>query len=310
MADYSLDYQISHDAEQRGCSIFFRCFDTPNSVTVFGMPDPAVAEALLLDIRSMCLDVHRLWSFSSAQSDIARINDGEGRVEVDVRTCDLLRAMAAFHDEEPLFDFTVGPVSLAWKRAERAPSSDELAHAMAHVGVSNFVIGDGFVEKADPASRVDVGGAAKGYVADAIVEKLRNAGVTSADVDLGGNLYLLGDHPQQRPWRLEVKIPEGVPAKRIMVDVSDRSAVTSGSYERFVEIDGKRYQHIIDPRTGWPSESDIVSATVLAESSLRADMLATTACLAGADGFLELAARHPECQFIAILSDGAVLRNR
>ena len=94
-----------------------------------------------------------------------------------------------------------------------------------------------------------------------------------------------------------------------MVNISNKSAVTSGSYERFVDIEGKRYQHIIDPRTGWPSESDIVSATVIADSSLQADMLATTTCLAGSEGFFELALRHPDCDFIAILVDGTVLRS-
>ena len=84
--------------------------------------------------------------------------------------------------------------------------------------------------------------------------------------------------------------------------------MTSGSYERFVEIEGKRYQHLIDPNTGWPSESDIISATVIAGSSLQADMLATTACLAGSTGLEALANRHPDCSFIAILADGTVLR--
>ena len=310
MADFSLDYRIHHDTERHGCTISFRCFDTPNTITAYGVDDPAAAEALLLDVRTFCLEVHRLWSFSSQLSDIARINDGVGRIAVDTRTCELLSAMAAFHEKEPLFDFTVGPVSLAWKHAQRVPTADELASAMAHVGVSNIRVDceHAVVEKTDSAARVDVGGAAKGFVADAVAAKLRAAGVKSADVDLGGNLYLLGNHPENRPWRLEVKIPEGVPADRIIVNVSDRSAVTSGSYERFVEIDGKRYQHIVDPRTGWPSESDIVSATVIAESSLYADMLATTACLTGSAGFFELAVRHPACDLIAILADGTVLK--
>ena len=308
MADYSLDFTVRHDLEKGSCTIRFRCFDTPNSVTVYGTLPPDVLEGLLLGIRRSCLEYHRLWSFTSPESDIARINQDVERVAVDSRTTDLLKAMASFSSSEPLFDFTIGPVSLAWKKAQLIPTDDELSDALSHVGVSKLAIEDGVVAKADPLSRVDVGGAAKGFVADEIAIMLRLAGVKSADIDLGGNLYLLGSHPEGRPWRLAVRIPEGVPAERILVEVRDKSAVTSGSYERFVEIEGKRYQHIIDPTTGWPSESDIVSATVIAKSSLQADMLATTACLAGSTGLEGLANRHPDCSFIAILADGTVLR--
>ena len=309
MADYSLDFQIHYDSERDSCGIFFKCFDTPNSVTVFGLSNPDVVEPLLLRVRGACLGFHRLWSFSSDESDIARINRQVDRVEVDRRTADLLREMIAFNQQEPLFDFTIGQVSLAWKRAQRVPTDEELADALSHVGVSKLTVDGTAIMKADPYLRVDVGGAAKGFVADYLVAMLRDAGVESADIDLGGNLFLMGDHPEGRPWRLSVRIPEGVPAERVMVNVSNKSAVTSGSYERFVEIGGKRYQHIIDPRTGWPSESDIVSATVIADSSLQADMLATTACLAGTEGFFELALRHPSCDFIAILADGTILRS-
>ena len=309
MADYSLDFQIHYDSERDSCGIFFKCFDTPNSVTVFGLSNPDVVEPLLLRVRGACLGFHRLWSFSSDESDIARINRQVDRVEVDRRTADLLREMIAFNQQEPLFDFTIGQVSLAWKRAQRVPTDEELADALSHVGVSKLTVDGTAIMKADPYLRVDVGGAAKGFVADYLVAMLRDAGVESADIDLGGNLFLMGDHPEGRPWRLSVRIPEGVPAERVMVNVSNKSAVTSGSYERFVEIGGKRYQHIIDPRTGWPSESDIVSTTVIADSSLQADMLATTACLAGTEGFFELALRHPSCDFIAILADGTILRS-
>ena len=309
MADYSLDYQINYDEARGSCAIHFRCFDTPNSVAVFGSLEPETFESLLLAVRDECLRLHRLWSFSLPDSDIARVNAGEGRIEVDPATAELLRSMAAFHEQEPLFDFTVGPVSLAWKKARRTPSKEELAEALSHVGVSKIKFEKDVIVKADPLTRIDVGGAAKGFAADRIAGMLRDAGIESADIDLGGNLFLLGDHPEGRPWRMAVRIPEGVSAERVMVNVSNKSAVTSGSYERFVVIDGKRYQHIIDPRTGWPSESDIVSATVIADSSLQADMLATTACLAGTEGFFVLAARHPDCDFIAILADGTVMRS-
>ena len=84
---------------------------------------------------------------------------------------------------------------------------DELAAAMSHIGVSKITIDGDAVVKTDPCARVDVGGAAKGYVADRIAAVLRDAGVESADIDLGGNLFLMGNHPEGRPWRMAVRIP-------------------------------------------------------------------------------------------------------
>ena len=310
MADYSLDFQVSHDEQAESCSIRFRCFDTPNEVTVYGsMGDPHAAERLLLDARAMCLELHRLWSFSLPCSDIARLNAGSGRIAVDSRTADILALMKGFHEIEPAFDFTIGPVSYLWKRASRLPSQGEIAEAMAHVGAGKVSVDGRVVVKDDPFAQVDVGGAAKGYAADALVDLFRARGIACADIDLGGNLYLLGSHLEGRPWRVSVRVPEGVSVDPIVVEVMDGAAVTSGSYERFVEIGGVRYQHIIDARNGWPCESDVISATVFAKSALQADLLATTACLLGSRGFAGLVERHPDCHFVVITSDGTVMRS-
>ena len=308
MADYSKDFQIAYDDSRQACTIRFRCFDTPNSITVFGNAGESTdVEDVLIGIRRYCLDLHRLWSFSSPDSDIARINMSAESASVDSRTASLLLAMKAFHDAEPVFDFTVGPVSYLWKHAETAPSTTELQNALVHIGADKVSIEGNTVKKADPFVQVDVGGAAKGFAADVIATTLRDAGVKSADIDLGGNLYMVGNHPAGRPWRVSVRIPEGVAVKAPVLEVRDRSVVTSGSYERFVEIDGKRYQHIIDATTGYPSESDIVSATVSAASSLQADMLATTALLVGTVGLNALKQRHPEAEFTAITNAGELV---
>ena len=301
MADYSKDFQVSYDGERDAYSIRFRCFDTPNSITVFdcAQGDLSVVD-LLLAARDECLELHRLWSFTLEGSDVWRINERAERVDVDARTASLVSAMKAFHDVEPVFDFTVGPVSYLWKHAERVPRDEEIEAALAHVGADKVAVEGTAIVKADPLTQVDVGGAAKGFAADAIGELIREAGVASANIDLGGNLYMLGSHPSGRPWRVAVRIPEGIDVKKPVLEVCDQSVVTSGSYERFVEIAGERYQHIIDVSTGRPSESDFVSATVVAKSSLQADMLATSALLVGSQGIDALRARHPDAEFVVI----------
>ena len=310
MADYSLDFQFFHNERVGSYTIRFRCFDTPNAVTLYrfsgGLRE---AERVLLDARAICLDYHRLWSFSTPESDIARLNAGVGRIRVDSRTADIVSRMKVFHEIEPAFDFTIGPASFLWKQANRVPTNDELAVAMAPVGAGKISVDGCVIVKGDPHAQVDVGGAAKGYVADVLENLFRVRGIACANINLGGNLYLLGNHPEGRSWRVSVKVPDGISVSPIVVEVSDEAVVTSGSYERFVEIDGKRYQHIIDARTGWPCESDVVSATVFSRSAFQADLLSTTACLLGSSGFASLVKRHPDCRFVALVSCGTVLRS-
>ena len=308
MADFSRDFQVAYDDECGSCTIRFRCFDTPNSVTLYGLDFGKVeTEDLLLEVRRTCLDYHRLWSFNFPKSDISRMNETVERVQVDERTARLVEAMKAFNAVEPSFDFTIGPVSFLWKHAASVPSDERITEALSHVGAGNVEVDGATVIKHDPAARIDVGGAAKGFVADELVAALRERGVERADIDLGGNLFLTGDHPSGRPWRVKVRIPEGFDVVAPIIEIENRSTVTSGSYERFVEIDGTRYQHIIDARTGWPCESDVVSATVVSSSSLEADLLATTACLVGSAGLDELSARHPACRFIVLTSAGDLI---
>ncbi len=300
MASYSNDFQIVHDEAYGSHEIHFHCFDTLNSVTVFGTDDLAKAEALLHEARQMCLDFHRLWSFTLESSDIARINKPVSQCRVDFRTIMLLGAMKTFHEIEPSFDFTVGPVSYMWKHAEHVPSDAVLAGALEHVGATKVSVEGDVVIKSDPLTQVDVGGAAKGFVADTLTAHLRLAGIESARIDLGGNLFMLGLHPSGRLWRVSTRLPKGVFGEAPIVEVRDKAVVTSGSYERFVEIDGKRYHHIIDSSTGRPSKSDILSATVVAASALQADMLATAALLAGKGGIAGLKSRHPEAEILII----------
>ncbi len=304
MADYSRDYCITY-GKHESCRIDFRCFDTPNSITVYGpLTRTCSAEELLLAGRGYCLELHGLWSFTDARSDVSRLNAATDRVRVDERTASLVRGMKAFHEREALFDFTIGPASYAWKHAERVPDARQIAAALAHVGAERVRVDGSFVVKDDPCAQIDVGGAAKGFAADAVADLLRAKGVACADIDLGGNLFLLGQHPEGRPWRISVKIPDGVVHDPIILEVRDCAVVTSGSYERFVEIDGVRYQHIVDPATGWPVESDVVSATVVGPSALQADMLATTAVMVGASGLQALEARHPGYAFTCICESG------
>lgn len=303
--DVSRDFRVRYAPDGTACTIEFFCFDTDNAVTLYDAGPQA--EQLLLSCRELCLREHLLLSPAIVGSDIYRVNMQAGPVRVAESTAELLRAMLSFCALEPGFDFTLGALSYAWKRAERMPTDEELAHARAHVGADKLHVEGCTVTRDDDELLVDVGGSAKGHVADELAAMLRARGVTCADIDLGGNLYFIGQHPDARPWRLEVDLPEGLVDTAVMFEAHDCSVVTSSGFERSRVIDGVLCHHIIDPNTGRPVESDIASATVLGSSSLECDMLATTAVVAGTSGLGELLARHPACSAIVVTADGRVM---
>lgn len=310
MSDYSRDFAVSYGADG-SCRIAFRCFDAANSITLYGCPEP---EPLLLEARRRCLGYHALWSFSDPESDIARANAPVGRVRLHPETSALLRRMLEFHETEPSFDPTVGAASYLWKHVRETgepPSEADLRAALSHVGAEKLHLEGDVLVKDDPLLQVDVGGAAKGFVADRLAAYLRSEDATCADVDLGGNLYLVGEHPQGRPWRLEVELPDDLRREldgSVAFEAADTSVVTSGSLERTVEVSGKNYQHIVDSATGRPSPSDVVSATVLSPDSCYADMLATAAVLVGSGGLGALASRHPDAGLVVVTRAGHVFR--
>lgn len=135
---------------------------------------------------------------------------------------------------------------------------------------------------------LDLGGFAKGYAGERLFEVMRDRGVLTAVLDLGGDVALWGDKPDE-PWRVAIKDPTlGVDYLGILETAGGRFVMTSGVYERYFEEDGVRYHHVIDPRTGRPADSGLVSATVVCENGVWADALATACCVMGAERALAL----------------------
>ncbi len=157
---------------------------------------------------------------------------------------------------------------------------------------------------------LDLGGIAKGYAGQRVRAVLSESGVKSAIVDLGGDVALLGGKPDGSPWRVAIKDPNGGAYLGVLETAGDRYIATSGVYERFFEENGARYHHILDPRTGRPSDSGLVSATVICEAGVWADALATAVCVMGADDALALRASLAETvpfDMILVDEDGNVL---
>ncbi|MEN6350197.1 MAG: FAD:protein FMN transferase, partial [Syntrophomonas sp.] len=150
---------------------------------------------------------------------------------------------------------------------------------------------------------VDLGGIAKGYIGDLATEIYKKNGITSAFANLGGNVVALGNRPDGSPWKIGIQNPRGQNGETVgVVEVADKSVVTSGDYQRFFIKDGRRYCHIINPHTGYPIDSGLMSVTVIASSSADADGLAKAIVL-GLDKGMELIKNYGQAEAVFITNN-------
>lgn len=233
-----------------------------------------------------------LWVDSSV---ICKVNRNED-VQLDPIFIDNFNiAQKAAELSEGYFDPTIAPLVEAWgfsakKGLEVTPEMIDSLRRL--VNYRNIRIEDGRVIKANPAMKLDFNAIAQGYTSDMIGAFLESQGITDYIVDVGGEILAHGGKPDGNPWVVGIEKPaanwdsERVIQQRIAV--FDQGVVTSGSYRKYVERDGKRYSHSIDPTTGCPVEHQLLSATVIAETSVWADALASICMVMGMERSLEL----------------------
>jgi len=191
---------------------------------------------------------------------------------------------------EGAFDITVFPLVKLWNSyGDHIPPRNEVAQTQTLVGQDKLVIDKkyGYVGVSEEGVAVDLSGIAKGFAVDEAINILKREGIRNALIDAGGDIYCLGSGPDKRPWRIGLKHPrrdELIATLRL----KDIAVATSGDYEKFKIIDGKRFSHIIDPRTGYPIKDMPVSVTVLAADCTTADGLATAISVMGSEKGLEL----------------------
>lgn len=203
------------------------------------------------------------------------------------------------------FDMTLGRLKGLWAietERPRLPAPEEIRRALAGTGPGALRVQNGWVGKRDPSLEVDLGGIAKGFIVDRAIEILRRGGVAGASVNAGGDIRLLGDR-RGRPWRIGIQHPRDPERLLGVLLLREAVVVTSGDYERFFEVDGKRYHHLFDPRTGTPARL-CQSATVLAPTAAWADALSTAAFVLGPAAGLKLLEELPEVEGIVIAADG------
>lgn len=272
-------------------------------------------ETLLIDAEQEVKRLEKLFSVTQKDSDIQKINDNAGKeaVSVSADTLALLQAgkqlgKATHHT----FDIAIYPIVKAWGFTESdytVPTQETLNELLPLTKAEDITIDTDastvYLEQEGMA--VDLGGIAKGYASDKLAELLKKKGVKSAWLSLGGNVCAIGNKPDGSPWKIAVQNPSDENDYVGVVQISDACAVTSGGYQRYFEENGKKYHHIIDPATGKPAESGLLSVTIVCADGTKADALSTALYVMGLEDALAYWRAQKDFEAILVTEAGEVV---
>lgn len=271
----------------------FFALGTINNIRIPGSRNEKAAD---LAVRRVAEIDDRMSAFKP-ESDIGRLSGNAGRHSQKLHddTFRLLQKAVRFSLIcGGAFDITIRPLVELWginKKGSFIPSDAEIREALELVGYQSIQLDEesmnAYLEK--PGQCVDLGGIAKGYAADEVRRILIENGVTSALINLGGNVSAVGNRPDGKPWKVGIQNPLAPTGQYLgVLSVTNRTVVTSGCNERFFIKDGVRYHHILDPRTGKPAQSRLLSVTAVCENSADADALTTAMFVLGPEKSLPL----------------------
>lgn len=317
--------------------------DTICTITIFGLADAegslgAMEEEaqqreiyqLITDAFKVCDSYEKILSKTIKTSDVAKINRAEGRpVQVSDTTAEvILKGIEYGRLSGGAFDITIGKATDLWdfheaaevdesKNSGKIPAAETLTEAMRHVDYTKVKVSGNTVQLADPEMELDLGGIAKGYIADRVTDYLEEQGVTSAIVDLGGNIAAIGGKAYsltdpgagETDFTIGIKDPQSEMGILLgTLPARNKTIVTSGTYERYFMAGGKKYHHILNSQTGYPTDTDVLSATIIADKGRSADCDGlSTSCLAlGVEKALQLVESLDGVEAILVDKNGEV----
>lgn len=286
-------------------------FDTVISLTCYGNN----AESILDEAFDLCEHYENLLSYTKEGSDIWNINHAGGKaVTVDSETASLLQTALYWSKKtNGLIDPTITPISQLWNfsgdPAGPVPKQSQIDALLPHVDYHNIQIDGNTVTLTDPDAQLDLGFLAKGAIADRLKAFFLEKGVTSALINLGGNVLAVGQKPDGSAFRTGIKKPFSETNELVdVIALKDQSLVSSGNYERCFWENGVLYHHILDPRTGYPANTGLSGVTILSDSSTDGDALSTSCFLLGYEKGRELIDSLPDVEALFILTDGTIYR--
>lgn len=265
----------------------------------------AEIERRLQQYEAAVLDVHRGQSGQPNQQ-----NAGEKYTAVSAECLELLeRSILVSQEFDGLFDITIAPLTQLWgisSEEPHVPLQEEIDQAKALVNYRDILIDGSQVMLRNEGQAIDLGAVAKGASCDIVREVAAEYGIKTGYASIGGNLVVLGDDPDGQPYQFAIRDPQGDASEYIAtLSLTGKTMATTGGYERWFEQDGKRYHHVLDPSTGYPSESDLLSVSVISEDGLLADCLSTALFVAGKEAALERMQRE-DYQLVIVDTEGNI----
>ena len=271
---------------QKSAEREFFAMDTVMQLRAYG---PA-AEDALAQAEAEMYRLEGVLSCRDEQAALARLNETGGGTAGEETAALLQTALTLCEKTDGAYDPALGALSQAWGFSTGAycvPEQDALAEAMQRSGAAHAALG-GCTVTLDGGAQLDLGGIAKGYAAGRVRAILQEAGVTSAIVSLGGNVAAVGKKPDGSAWTVGLQDPDRPESYFGTVSIEAACVVTSGAYQRYFEENGVRYHHILDPKTGYPAESGLISVTIVCEKGWLSDGLSTACFVLGYEDSLPL----------------------
>lgn len=288
-------------------------YDTVITVTLYKGGN----EELLDQCMELAEYYENLLSAQKEGSEIWQINhSGGAAVTVSDDTLSLLStALSYARLSDGMVDPSVGSLSSLWNfgsgNQEILPDDSQIRDALKHVDYTGIKIDKNQVSLSDPESCIDLGFIAKGFIGDRMKEFLLSEGVSSAIINLGGNVVTINERPDGTPFRIGIQkpfSPAGVSA--LTLEISDTSIVSSGNYERYFYKDDVLYHHILSTRTGYPADTGLSQVTIVCQSATDADALSTLCFLLGYEKAAALLQKNfPDVQAIFITQDGEIFHH-
>ena len=294
----------SDSAPYRIQSGFFS-MDTYMEITAYG----SKGETAIASCKDEICRLESLLSVTDSDSDIGRLNSC-GAAEVSPDTAEIIKyAMQIGGETGGVLDITIYPVLKEWGFTTgeyKIPDSETLDTLLQKVDFTQIQIDDDAVT-VPSGVQLDLGALAKGCASDKAAEILKQNGITSALINLGGNIMTIGSNPNGSLWRIGIRNPFSLDENIGVLETADKAVVTSGSYERFFTADdGQTYHHILDPATGAPAQSGLVSATVVGGSGMTCDALSTALFVMGKDKALEYYREKGGFDMILVTESGEI----
>lgn len=306
-------YQKQQEKQTEPVSVTGFKLNTMIKITVYDK----INTELLEHAMALCDTYESLFSRTLSTSEIYKLNHGtlpekNGFFEVSPETAELVRKGLYYAElSEGAFDLSLAPVSSLWdftSEEKVIPEPDALKNALPLVDYKNITVEGNTIHFEKEGMGLDLGAIAKGYIADKIKEFLVSKGVKSGIINLGGNVLCIGSQPDGTPFKIGIQKPFSDRGETsITINVSDKSVVSSGIYERYFKKDGILYHHILNPKTGMPYKNGLVSVTILSDQSVDGDALSTSCFALGAKKGMELVESLENTEAVFITENGEFL---